>query len=134
MNRSMMRMSRRVLEAENRNQPPSLAEVPIAAWPASVPPGLIQVWRSRGFLVQAYEAESPALFRLSVNRTSINGDQWVDNITWDDLQRLKREAGYGDYDAIEVYPADRDMVNVANMRHLWLLEPGHLPFAWRKRT
>lgn len=34
-------------------------------------------------------------------------------------------------DAGEVFPAESDVVNVANMRHLWLLrEPP--PFGWRR--
>jgi hypothetical protein len=30
-----------------------------------------------------------------------------------------------------VFPPDTDVVNVANMRHLWILAPGTLAFAWR---
>ena len=33
--------------------------------------------------------------------------------------------------AVEVFPADDQVVNVANMRHLWVL-PEPLPFAWEK--
>jgi hypothetical protein len=33
-------------------------------------------------------------------------------------------------DAVEVYPPAGDVVNVANMRHLWVLRD-RLPFAWR---
>jgi len=37
-----------------------------------------------------------------------------------------------DADAIEIFPADMDVVNVANMRHLWVMaEP--VEFAWRKK-
>jgi hypothetical protein len=32
--------------------------------------------------------------------------------------------------AVEIYPADGDVVAVANMRHLWLL-PEAPAFAWR---
>jgi len=75
----------------------------------------------------------PAIVRLSVLRTSLDtAGGWQQDITWEELQRLKREAGYGDHDAVEVFPPDADVVNVANIRHLWILEPGHLPFAWRK--
>jgi hypothetical protein len=45
-----------------------------------------------------------------------------DGIGWDDLQRLKGEAGYGEYCAVEIYPPDADVVNVANMRHLFILK------------
>lgn len=87
----------------------------------------VEVWVSQEFLVQVYtirahEGQAPAL-RLSVCRTTAGTDgRWHDGITWDDLQRVKREIGRGDAYAIEVYPRDCDVVNVANMRHLWLFE------------
>ena len=40
-------------------------------------------------------------------------------------------AGFGDRDAVEVYPADNAIVNVANMRHLFVFE-NPLPYVWRK--
>ncbi len=86
-------------------------------------------WRSREFLAQLYGHES--LPRLSVTRTSIKGDRWADGITWDELQRVKSECGFGGVDAVEVYPPDCDVVNVGNLRHLWLM-PAPLPFAWRR--
>lgn len=128
----MNRATRRAMERENRQQPADLAEVPLGDWPDSVrrhPDRPIRVLRSRDFLVQVFIDRSHV--RLSVCRTSHNGDRWEDRISWDDLQRLKREAGYGDMWAVEVYPVDDETVNVANMRHLWLLDeaPG---YAWRK--
>jgi hypothetical protein len=54
----------------------------------------------------------------------------LDNIPWDDLQRLKTECGYGMFDAVEIYPNKRYEVNVANMRHLWIMADP-LSFAWR---
>src|SRR5690606_15920558 len=88
------------------------------------------VWRSRDFLVQGVK-EPAGIIRLSICRTNLDrkGD-WTDGITWDQLQRLKSEAGFGDLDAVEVYPAASDVVNVANLRHLWVF-PAPLPFAWR---
>jgi hypothetical protein len=43
---------------------------------------------------------------------------------------LKRECGRGDLDALEVYPVDPDIVNVANMRHLFF-PPTPLSFKWK---
>jgi hypothetical protein len=37
--------------------------------------------------------------------------------------------GFGAADALEVYPRDGDVVNVANIRHLWVLRDP-LPWAW----
>lgn len=70
--------------------------------------------------------------RLSVNRTTLGDNgRWVENITWDELQELKRQCGFGDWYAIEVYPRDKDVVNVANMRHLWVLQES-LNVGWVK--
>lgn len=87
-----------------------------------------EVWRSVGFLVQMFREGD--WVRMTVNRTTnVDGD-WQDGITWDELQRLKAEVGRGHLWAVEVYPADAEVVNEANMRHLWLLaEPP--PFAWK---
>ena len=56
---------------------------------------------------------------------------WLDGISWDQLMALKRHIGYGELYAIEIFPRDTDIVNVANMRHLWILrEP--LSIGWFK--
>lgn len=67
--------------------------------------------------------------RMSICRTAHNGSTWVDQVTWDELMQLKRECGRGDVDAVEVFPADQDIVNVANMRHLFF-PPESLTFKW----
>lgn len=92
----------------------------------------IRAWRSKDFLCQLAECASGYL-RLSINRTvvDVTNRRWRDGITWDELMRVKRECGYGEWFAVELFPADDDEVNVANIRHLWLLrEPP--PYAWRK--
>lgn len=123
------RNQRRALEKTNGTFPSYLVRIHPAEWP-SHPPRMIEVWRSRHFLVQVF-AEVGNVHRLSICRTSHNGDSWGDKITWDELMQCKRQCGRGDRDALEVYPADKDIVNVANMRHLWLpAEP--VAFAWRK--
>jgi hypothetical protein len=125
------RAMRRALEKENLLWPENLRQIPQTDWPTSshpTSPKRIECWRSRAFLVQVF-SECGGIERLSVCRTSHNGNRWEENITWDELQRLKAECGRGDRQAVEIFPADRDVVNVANMRHLWVLvEP--LPFAW----
>lgn len=120
------RRDRRALEADNRKEPATLRQVPDGEWPAYRPPGLSAVWRSREFLVQVFTHE--VAFRLSVCRTTITGDRWTDGLSWDDLQRVKRECGLGDRCAVELFPPDDQVVNVANMRHLWLVDAP--PFMW----
>ncbi len=55
-----------------------------------------------------------------------------DGITWDQLQDVKNELLGPDTTAIEVYPPACDLVNEANMRHLWVL-PDHLPLPSLRR-
>lgn len=128
------REQRRALARENARRPLELEEVPADEWPLvmrSAVAGPIRVLRSRHFLVQVFAGEGPVVARLSVNRTELTGDRWSDNIAWDELQALKGQSGYPNQDAVEVYPRSGDVVNVANMRHLWVMrEP--LPFAWRR--
>lgn len=123
------RNQRRLLEKQNAKQPTHLVIVPRAEWPYERE-NLTEVWRSKHFLVQVL-SEAGSMERISICRTSHNGERWVDQITWDELMQCKRQCGRGERDALEVYPADKDIVNVANMRHLWLpAEP--VAFAWRK--
>jgi hypothetical protein len=92
-----------------------------------------EVWRSAGFLVQLFQAESGAS-RMSVNRTMVGNDgRWVDGITWEELMRLKDECGHGHDWAVEVLPPNYQVVDVANMRHLWLL-PEAPRFAWKREV
>jgi hypothetical protein len=138
------RADRKVLVAAMREQrkawPEQLAEVPREQWPPRRSPASeypLAVWRSRHYLAVVYPApiymagpRGIQTRRLSVNRVTLRGDgRWDENIPWDDLQRCKRETGHGDWYGLEVYPRDRDIVNDANMRHLWLLaEP--LEIGW----
>lgn len=123
------RQQRRALEKANAAFPARLVPVLPEEWP-SHPPRLIQVWRSSKFLVQVFD-EPGGMLRLSICRTVHNGDSWVDQITWDELMQVKRECDLADRDAVEIFPADRDIVNVANMRHLWVTAHP-VAFAWRK--
>lgn len=125
------REQRRQLARENAKWPSALVEIPRSQWPNPDGPQL-RVLRSREFLVQEFPADGMALARLSVNITAMDSDRWRDGIPWEDLQRLKAEAGYPMHDAVEVYPRAVDVVNVANMRHIWIMRDA-LPFAWRKR-
>jgi hypothetical protein len=132
---NVTRAMRRQLERDNAKLPTVLQPVPRATWPINQDANLIEVWRSRGFLVQIF-LERLGLERLSVSRAAVNDEgRWVDGVTWDELQQLKRECGRGSFDAVEVYPKDRDIVNVANLRHLWVFtEPSpFLSFVWRVR-
>jgi len=110
----------------------TLKPVPKENWPARChDPKRSNVWVNAYFLVQEFQ-EDNGVIRLSVNATSIaSSGRWKDSISWDALQEIKSSVGYGDRDAVEIYPRDSDVVNVANMRHMWIT-PEPIAFAWRK--
>jgi len=94
----------------------------------------LAVYQSRDFLAQVHPANGAAAFRVSINRketTEKGTANWQDGITWDELQRIKSEIGMENFWAVEIFPPDHQVVNVANMRHLWVLNaPPN--FAWMK--
>ena len=131
MNRKQIRYAQNWVKNENKKYPPLLKEIPRESWP-DVPEMRhrpMKVLRSRSFICQVFEEGEN--IRLTFSRTEIdNNGEWRHDITWDDLQYLKQQAGYRDYLAVEVFPKDEDYVNVANMRHLWIV-PG-LDVGWKK--
>jgi hypothetical protein len=126
-----------IREYQKRGQqyPQKLTPVDMAAFPDfNYEINLVAAWVSRKYLVQVYQEgteEYPHMKRLSVCRVKRNQHGWVEGLTWEELQEIKSEVGYGDWYAIEIYPRDSDVVNVANFRHLWLFDTP-LPFGWRK--
>ena len=99
------------------------------------PEGLREVWRCSRFLAQIYE--DSGFTRISViradSRSVANYDttgRFSDGISWDELQWIKAQVGYGDRYAVELFPPDDEVTNVANMRHLWVLDEAP-PFGWR---
>jgi hypothetical protein len=92
---------------------------------------LLRAWRNRTFLVQLYQDGS--FERLSINRASIDAatDRWKDGISWDELMECKRAVGYGDRWCVEAYPPDAAVVNVANIRHLFVLDDPPI-WAWNR--
>lgn len=119
------------LRQENQKYTEVLEEIPREEWPAVIPDRLWKALRSNQFFVQIYQ-EADDIIRLTACRTAMEGDDWAANITWDSLQDLKRRCGYGERYAIEVYPREIDMVNVAAMRHLWIL-PEPLQIGWFRK-
>lgn len=118
----------------------AMRKVPKSQWPSgfrdcSCP--AIEVWRDLDFLAILYPVPEAADHqRLTVCRSSrarlVDGKAvWRDGITWDDLMLVKARCGFADRWAVEVYPPDAEVVNVANMRHLWLL-PQAPNYVWRK--
>lgn len=59
------------------------------------------------------------------------GKRAKDGIHWDDIQRLKAEAGFATAWAVECYPAAGQVVDVANMRHIFIM-PEAPDWAWKR--
>jgi hypothetical protein len=125
------REMRKQLDRENAKRSETLTPVPRDQWQKTPNSNRIAVFISRKYLVQVFD-EKPGVQRLSINRTAIRTDgRWDDGLTWDEIQAIKNELGLGDKYAIEIYPRDCDVVNVANMRHLWVLDEP-LTIGWFK--
>lgn len=109
----------------------NFTEVPKKDWPLTFNPP-VKVFKSTKFLVQIYP-EKNDIMRLSV--LNVNRDKksktWTDGIKWDELQAIKSAVGYGDLCAVEVYPEDENIVNVAAIRHLFVL-PVRPDYVWVK--
>jgi hypothetical protein len=66
---------------------------------------------------QVLAFQEPGAIRLDIRRHDMR-----DGIPWDELQRLKSACGFGDYDGVELYPRDADVINTANIRHLYIFQ------------
>ncbi|MBC7282626.1 hypothetical protein [Hoeflea sp.] len=53
--------------------------------------------------------------------------------TWPEAQRIKNEIAGPETTAVEVYPPQSEVVDQADMYHLWVL-PGRLPFTLAQRA
>lgn len=90
----------------------------------------VRAMRNKDFLVQIFREKE--CVRLSINRTELNKEatRWRDGITWDELQDIKNKLGFKDLCAVELFPPENEVVNVANIRHLFILD--HIPtFMWK---
>ena len=56
---------------------------------------------------------------------------------WRHLQQIKNDVCGKQYTAIEIYPAERNLIDMANQYHLWVFTDGHTPaigFVGHRRT
>ena len=96
---------------------------------------LLQVWLNNRFVVLVYARQyecspgSAVALQLAIrhnDESEIRG--------WDDLQRIKNEIVGEHRVALEVYPAASNVIDQANMRHLFVLPAGvRTPFTIRGR-
>lgn len=124
--------ARRSLHASNKAYPKHLIPVPPEEWPRlSIQNQPQQVFRSRMLVAQIFP-ESNGAIRVSVNRSELESEEhWKDGITWDELQEVKSQIGFSHAWGVEIFPPTGEVVNVANIRHLWII-PEPPAFAWKK--
>jgi hypothetical protein len=110
-----------------------MVELPTEQWPTmpQLETEALRVWVSADYLAVLYRQRLDGNVRLTINsvrrsayrnRRDKGGIDWRDGITWDELQRVKNECLGPDVWCVEVYPAQDAVVDVANMRHLWVLD------------
>jgi hypothetical protein len=79
------------------------------------------------YSVQEYAVESAwgEVRHFAIRRH--DGDK---DIPWADKQRIKNDLAGSERIALEVFPAEAELVDEANLYHLWILPPGmSLPFS-----
>lgn len=91
----------------------------------------VAFWQSRDFYATLYVDSGSPYPRLTVHRTETDRQTgtWRDGITWDELQAVKRQCGMAEQWALEVYPADSEIVGMKAVRHLWFVKEAP-DFAW----
>jgi hypothetical protein len=130
--RKLLRESRRILRDDNAKYGAEPEIVPEDQWPQDMGnPRPLQVWRSYDFLIRIFPEDMGAA-RITVNRARLddNGD-WMDGISWDQLQSIKNRCGFADREAMEIYPVAGSEVK-HNMRHLWVM-PEWMKIRWTWR-
>ena len=128
--RRFLKAHRQAIAEENRRWTKELVEVPKEHWADnSRLESRIGVWRSKEFIVQIFQDGDYT--RISVNRTCLLADgHFKDDITWDTMQAIKASIGYAGFWAAELFPPDDQLVNVANIRHMWILNEIP-PYGWQ---
>jgi hypothetical protein len=128
------RADRRAMESHRRKlQIPAVGgafvEIPRSGWPTEIEPpiGMTRLFKNARLLV--FFCDRPGGLQLMMVQR-IDGR---DGLTWDELYETKNVLGFADFEAVEIYPRVDMLVNVANMRHLWLLPNGRtMPFGLDK--
>lgn len=88
---------------------------------SSHPQDIDKIYRSKKYTVIVWNV--PAGKKLSIQRNEWDShtNRYRDNISWDEIQEIKRQCGFGEQNAIEFYPPDSEVINIANVRHIWIL-------------
>lgn len=126
--RTLNREQRRALEKAQRAYIATLPEKltrmddndPMMPY-SSHPEDRIGVWRNKKFSVILWKVPAGEKMTISRNEWDSKTRRYEDGITWDEIQEIKRELGYGERTGVEFFPPDSELINIANVRHIWFL-------------
>ena len=79
------------------------------------------VWRNKKYTVMVWNVPAGKKLTISRNTWDSHTRRYHDGITWDEIMEIKRACGFGEQNAIEFFPPDSEVVNIANVRHIWIL-------------
>ena len=97
------------------------------------PSGIARAWKDNRYSVQLFHPVDAGHFGY-VERLSIRRHDEACEFPWDEIQAIKNRVCGDCREAIELFPVQDDVVDVANMCHLWVLPEGRTaPFGWRKK-
>lgn len=95
--------------------------MPWAAWGRELPS-----WRNDLYSVMRYERDTEIGV---VTHLVIRNQDGGRDLPWADVQRIKNELAGTERTAVQVFPPVSELVDQANMYHLWVLPEGQLmPF------
>ena len=78
-----------------------------------------EMWKNDRYTVVARRHPDGWVTQLSVRRNDRGPD-----VPWRHLQRIKTEIAGAEAEAIELFPAESRLIDTANQRWLWCIEPG----------
>jgi hypothetical protein len=90
------------------------------------------IWKNNLYTVFVRDIGSPAPHWPEMLHLSIKRNDREPMHDWRVLQRIKNEIVGPDHEAVELYPAERRVVDTANQYHLWVFKSPDAtwPFGW----
>ena len=88
---------------------------------SSHPQDIDKIYRSKKYTVIVWNVPAGKKLSISRNEWDSHTNRYKDGITWDEIMEIKRQVGFGEQNAVEFYPPDSQVINIANVRHIWIL-------------
>lgn len=83
---------------------------------------LREVWRNKQFTVLVWRVPGGTKMSVQRNEWDSHTRRYKDGITWDEIMEIKRAIGFGNMCGVEFFPPDDEVINIANVRHIWFIE------------